>query len=109
MPKPNVKYVSLRFSGKAPVEKKRVRQANGKIVSMHTVDADSPRFDWELSTVFAKNVAKARTENADLLFNPKTSKPYRMTSPRMKAPDALAPNPVKPPKKQKKAKKSGGR
>ena len=74
MAKSNVKYVPLRFHGNAPVEKKRIKQASGEVISIHTVDADSPIFDWQLSTVFAKNVAKARQANAGLAAAKKKTK-----------------------------------
>jgi len=71
MPKPKIKYVPLRFDGDATVKRKRIKQASGKTISIHAIAAESPTFDWELSTVFARNVARARRENANLPYDPK--------------------------------------
>jgi hypothetical protein len=42
---------------------KRMRTAEGKIERVLSVDANSDRFIEDLTTVFEKNVARARREN----------------------------------------------
>jgi hypothetical protein len=52
--------------GRAPaasVTKKRVRDANGQLKTLRTLDAGSRTFGDDLGYVFGKNVAKARREN----------------------------------------------
>ncbi|HWA89657.1 MAG TPA: hypothetical protein VG889_06445 [Rhizomicrobium sp.] len=104
MPKPKVKYVSLGFRGDAAVPKKRVKQPDGKMISIHSIDADSPTFDWELSTVFAKNVARARRANEGVSIKtpiePIHSAKFRHALGEMTR--AFVSNPVKSPKKKSK-------
>lgn len=50
--------------GKATsVTKKRVRDADGRVKTLLTVDSSSDTFGSDLQYVFSKNVAKARREN----------------------------------------------
>lgn len=42
------------------VTSKRVKTASGKVVTLRTINADSPTFASDLSFVFGKNVTKAR-------------------------------------------------
>ncbi len=46
--------------GKPSVTTKRVKNAAGKLTTIHEIDANSPTFASDLSYVFRKNVAKAR-------------------------------------------------
>ncbi len=48
------------------VREKRMRSADGKIVRVLSLDANSTTFIDDLTTVFEKNVAKARRENLQL-------------------------------------------
>lgn len=66
MAKSRVHFVPLKLSANVSIAKKRVKQANGKTISLRSVDTESPKFDAELSAIFAKNVAKARRENSAL-------------------------------------------
>lgn len=49
---------------------KRVRNSDGKSVRVLSLDANSATFIDDLTTVFEKNVAKARLENIKLLGSP---------------------------------------
>jgi anti-anti-sigma regulatory factor len=49
------------------VREKRMRTAEGKLVKVLALDANSATFIDDLTTVFEKNVAKARRENKQLL------------------------------------------
>ena len=46
---------------------KTVRTDDGRLIKMYTLDANSPTFTSELTTVFARNVARARRENKRVL------------------------------------------
>lgn len=46
---------------------KRMRDGNGDLVQLRTVDAASATLSEDITEVFAKNVAKARRENRKLL------------------------------------------
>jgi hypothetical protein len=48
------------------VTKKRLKGPDGHIVTMRTIDADSPTFAEDLSYVFRQNVKKARRLNKSL-------------------------------------------
>lgn len=48
------------------VRTKRIRNSKGKLVSVLSLDANSSTFIDDLTTVFQKNVAKARHENRQL-------------------------------------------
>ena len=52
------------------VRQKRVRNSEGKLVRVLSLDANSATFIDDLTTVFEKNVAKARLENAKLFGSP---------------------------------------
>ncbi len=52
------------------VREKRVRNAEGKLVRVLSLDANSATFIDDLTTVFKKNVAKARHENVRLFGSP---------------------------------------
>jgi hypothetical protein len=45
------------------VSEKRVRDAEGKLQTVRTLDGRSTTFGSDLTYVFSKNVAKARREN----------------------------------------------
>jgi hypothetical protein len=64
----NLKPTKAR-SGKAlsSVREKRMRSPGGKLVRVLSLDANSATFIEDLTTVFEKNVAKARRENKQLL------------------------------------------
>lgn len=47
----------------AAVVEKRVRGADGRAVTLRTIEGGSATFGDDLTYVFAKNVAKARREN----------------------------------------------
>jgi hypothetical protein len=49
--------------GKSSVVEKRVRDADGQMKTLRTVDAGSATFGNDLLYVFGKNVAKARRDN----------------------------------------------
>lgn len=50
---------------------KRVMDADGNVIDVRTVDADSPSFEVALSSAFRRNVKKARQENKGLVGQPK--------------------------------------
>lgn len=67
---PKIVYVPLKAAkaGQASsVKAKRVKTADGRTMTLLTIDADSKTFGDDLSYVFKKNVAKARRENKRLL------------------------------------------
>lgn len=45
---------------------KRVRNSEGKLENVYTIDVASPRFDLEFETVFQRAVNKARRDNKRL-------------------------------------------
>ena len=45
------------------VAKKRVRDAEGHVKTLYTLDLGSPTFGADLEYVFGRNVAKARRDN----------------------------------------------
>jgi hypothetical protein len=49
------------------VREKLMRNSDGELVRVLSLDANSPTFIEDLTTVFQKNVAKARRENRQLL------------------------------------------
>jgi len=49
------------------VREKRVRNSEGKLVRILSIDANSPTFIDDLTLLFQKNVARARRENRRLL------------------------------------------
>jgi hypothetical protein len=49
--------------GKTSVTEKRVRDTDGQVKTLRTLDAGSPTFGTDLQYVFGKNVAKARRDN----------------------------------------------
>jgi hypothetical protein len=49
-----------KIASKAPIKLKRVRGADGKMMTLRTVDADSKNFGLDLGAVFQRNVTKAR-------------------------------------------------
>lgn len=56
------------------VREKRMRNAEGKIVRVLSLDANSATFIDDLTTVFEKNVRKARLENVRLFGSADGSK-----------------------------------
>ena len=52
------------------VRAKRVRNSEGKLVRVLSIDANSASFIDDLTTVFKKNVAKARHENTKFFGSP---------------------------------------
>lgn len=50
-------------SGKTSVTEKRVRDTDGQVKTLRTLDAGSRTFGTDLQYVFGKNVAKARRDN----------------------------------------------
>jgi hypothetical protein len=49
------------------VTEKRVRNIEGQVKTVWTLDARSPTFGTDLQYVFRKNVAKARRENRRII------------------------------------------
>lgn len=49
--------------GKTSVTEKRVRDTDGQVKTLRTLDAGSRTFGTDLQYVFGKNVAKARRDN----------------------------------------------
>ena len=47
----------------ASVTEKRVRDTDGQVKTLRTLDAESPTFGEDLQYVFSRNVAKARRDN----------------------------------------------
>jgi hypothetical protein len=63
----NLKPAKARSGNKSSsVREKRMRSAEGKLVRVLSLDANSKTFVDDLTTVFKKNVAKARRENKHL-------------------------------------------
>jgi hypothetical protein len=56
------------------VRTKRMRTSDGKVVSVLSLDANSATFIDDLTTVFEKNVSKARTENIKFFGSPDGSR-----------------------------------
>jgi hypothetical protein len=56
------------------VREKRVRNSEGKVVRVLSLDANSATFIDDLTTVFEKNVRKARQENKRLFGSADGSK-----------------------------------
>jgi len=61
---------SRRTKKPGSVRSKRVRNSAGKLVSVLSLDANSATFIDDLTTVFERNVAKARLENLKLFGSP---------------------------------------
>ena len=51
---------------KSRLAKTRVRDASGKAAHFFMIDANSPTFERDLTTVYKANVAAARSENRKL-------------------------------------------
>lgn len=67
----DLKSTKSRRKNKAgSVRSKRVRNSEGKSVRVLSLDANSATFIDDLTTVFEKNVAKARLENVKLFGSP---------------------------------------
>jgi hypothetical protein len=66
MAKEKIRFAPVKLRGSASIQKKRVRQANGKMRSLYSLDSESPTFARDLGAVFAKNVMAARRENSGL-------------------------------------------
>lgn len=49
------------------VREKRMRNSEGKLVRVLSLDANSATFIDDLTTIFQRNVARARRENRQLL------------------------------------------
>ena len=63
----NLKRTKARSGKKSSsVREKRMRSGEGKLVRVLSLDANSATFIEDLTTVFEKNVAKARRENKHL-------------------------------------------
>jgi hypothetical protein len=62
---------------KGSVAEKRLRNAEGKLVRVLSIDANSKTFDSDLTELFRKNVAKARRENKRLLGSASGMPPRR--------------------------------
>jgi len=59
-----------RSRGKTSVREKRLRNADGKLVRVLSLDANSATFIDDLTTVFQRNVKRARQENKRLFGSP---------------------------------------
>jgi hypothetical protein len=66
----NLKAKSRAAKKSDSVRTKRMRRSDGKIVSVLSLDANSATFIDDLTTVFEKNVSKARNENRKLFGSP---------------------------------------
>jgi hypothetical protein len=66
----DLKRAKTRKSKAGSVRTKRIRNSEGKSVRVLSLDANSATFIDDLATVFEKNVAKARLENAKLFGSP---------------------------------------
>ena len=63
----NLKRTKARSGKKSSsVREKRMRSGEGKLVRVLSLDANSATFIEDLTTVFERNVAKARRENRHL-------------------------------------------
>jgi hypothetical protein len=62
------------------VRRKRVRNAQGKIVRVLSVDANSPSFIDDLTEIFRLNVRRARAENKRLFGSPDGPPPKKAKS-----------------------------
>lgn len=56
--------------GHSGVKRKSVRNSQGKLVRVLSLDANSPFFIDDLTEVFRRNVRKARAENKRLFGSP---------------------------------------
>ncbi|HEY4031434.1 MAG TPA: hypothetical protein VGM25_13880 [Caulobacteraceae bacterium] len=65
-----VVYATLNADKKVRLASKSVRDQNGCVSRVHTIDADSASFGAELSKAFRLNVRKARQENKRLTGAP---------------------------------------
>lgn len=63
MAKVIVKNLATQQSKGTSVGEKRVRDTDGKVKTLRTLNAASKSFGSDLQYVFGKNVAKARREN----------------------------------------------
>jgi hypothetical protein len=61
---------SRRTKKRGSVRTKQVRNSEGKLVRVLSVDANSATFIDDLTRVFERNVAKARLENVKLFGSP---------------------------------------
>jgi len=61
---------SRRKKAVSSVRTKRLRTADGKMVPVLSLDANSATFIDDLAIVFKKNVAKARRENRRIFGSP---------------------------------------
>jgi hypothetical protein len=66
----NLKAKSRAAKKIGSVRAKRMRTSDGKMVSVLSLDANSATFIDDLTTVFEKNVSKARNENRKLFGSP---------------------------------------
>ncbi len=66
----DLKRKSRGAKGNTSVRTKRMRMFDGKVASVLSLDANSPTFIDDLTTVFEKNVSKARLENLKLFGSP---------------------------------------
>lgn len=55
---------------KTSVTEKRVRDSEGQVKTLHTLDGGSRTFGTDLQYVFGKSVAKARRDNKRLIGSP---------------------------------------
>lgn len=59
------------------VREKRVRDSDGKIVRVLSINSNSATFIDDLTTIFERNVRKARLENIKLFGSPDGLKPKK--------------------------------
>ena len=62
----DLKKTKSRGAKKGSVREKLLRNSDGRFVRVLSLDANSATFDDDLTTVFSRNVAKARRENKKL-------------------------------------------
>lgn len=58
---------TISSSKSASVTEKRVRDDQGKVLTVRTIDGRSKTFGTDLTYVFTRNVAKARRENKQVM------------------------------------------
>jgi hypothetical protein len=70
----NLKKTARDRKRRGSVRTKRMRTSDGKFVAVLSLDANSATFIDDLTTVFEKNVSKARTENTRFFGSPDGSR-----------------------------------
>jgi hypothetical protein len=106
MAKETIRFAPVKLRGNASIRKKRVRQASGKMISLYSIDAESPTFARDFSAVFTKNVKAARRANSSLPFKLKSPGPFTGKKLDEFLPHAISDLDILPKKKRKRASKT---